>query len=226
MVGQMLGVRFGPRSSQDSRVSRVWREVLGWYGPPCAQSLRSKDPARLFSLPTRFPAAPPPPPHCRHPPTTSSSLWACWGGRCGTRLPPFLEGSCHTLVTSCDLDCPLPSAATLGSGIPINPDEDIQPTVVCALPVFGTERPIGHLLAHQDLTWQVARSSQVLGRVLAPVWGCFSACDACWVQPVFRSWPGRAGGMWSPAMLLALGALAAHLPRLPPGWSCSPTHTP
>lgn len=121
MVGQMLGVRFGPRSSQDSRVSHVWREVLGWYGPPCAQSLRSKDPARLFSLPTRFPAAPPPPPHCRHPPTTSSSLWACWGGRCGTRLPPFLEGSCHTLVTSCVLDCPLPSAATLGSGIPINP---------------------------------------------------------------------------------------------------------
>lgn len=86
---------------------------------------------------------------------------------------------------------------------------------------LGQKGPSG-TCRHTNLTWQVARSSQVLGRVLAPVWGRFGACGACWVQPAFRSWPGRAGGMWPPAVLLALGALAAHLPRLPPGWSCSP----
>ena len=43
---------------------------------------------------------------------------------------------------------------------------------------------------------------------------------------MFRNQPRRAGGMPSPALLLALGAPAAHLPRLPPGWSCPPAPAP
>lgn len=227
-VGQMLRVRFGPRCSQGSRVSRVWCEVLGWPGSPRCTVFEEQG-SSSSPLPSHMiPSCPPTPtPHCRHPPTTSSSLWVWWGVSCGTGLPTFLEGSCPTLVTSCDLDCPLPKCSHTGvRDSPKSRDTDIQPTVACGLPVFGTERPIGHLSACQDLPWQVARSSQIPGKVLALVWGCFSTCGACWEQPVLRSQPGRAGGMGSPAVLLALGALAAHLPRLPPGWSCPPPPPP
>lgn len=170
----------------------------GGLGAPGAQSLRSKDPPRPLSLLTRFPAAPPRPPHCRH----SHKLFlpvGTVGGSCGPGLPIFLEGSCPTLVTSRDLDCPLPKCSHTGvRDSHKSRDMDIQPTVVCALLVFGTERPIGNLSANQDLTWQVARPSQILGKVLARVWGCVSIRGACWEQPVFRSQPGRAGGCGHP----------------------------
>ena len=165
-VGQMLRVRFGPRCSQGSRVSRVWCEVLGWPGSPRCTVFEEQG-SSSSPLPSHMiPSCPPTPtPHCRHPPTTSSSLWVWWGVSCGTGLPPYLEGSCPTLVTSCDLDCPLPKCSHTGvRDSPKSRDTDIQPTVACGLPVFGTERPIGHLSACQDLPWQVARSSQIPGR--------------------------------------------------------------
>ena len=68
-----------------------------------------------------IPSCPTPAPPLQTPSHNLFLLVGALGGRCGTGLPPFLEGSCPTLVTSCDLDCPLPSAATLGSGIPISP---------------------------------------------------------------------------------------------------------
>lgn len=204
----------------------MWCEVLGWPGPPRCTVFEEQG-SSSSPLPSHMiPSCPTPtPPPLQTPSHNLFFLVGVVGGSCGTGLPPFLEGSCPTLVTSCDLDCPLPKCSHTGvRDSPKSRDTAIQPTVACGLPVFGTERPAGHLSALQDLPWQVARSSQIPGKVLALVWGCFSTCGACWEQPVLRSQPGRAGGMRSPAVLLALGALAAHLPRLPPGWSCPPHH--
>lgn len=197
-VCQVLGVGFEPRSSQDSRVSCVWREALGWLGPPRCTVFEEQG-SSSSPLPSHtIPSCPTPTPPLQ---TLPQALPPCGhsGGSCGTGLPTFLEGSGPTLVTSRDLDCPLPKCSHTGvRDSHKSRDTDIQPTVVCALPVFGTERPIGNLSANQDLTWQVARSSQILGKVLALVWGCVSICGACWEQPVFRSQPGRAGGCGHP----------------------------
>ena len=148
----------------------MWREVLGWLGPPrCTvfeEQVSSSSP-----LPSHMiPSCPTPTPPLQ---TLSHKLFllvGVVGESCGTGLPTFLEGSCPTLVTSRDLDCPLPKCSHTGvRDSHKSRDTDIQPTVVCALPVFGTERPIGHLSANQDLTWQVARPSQIRGNVSALV---------------------------------------------------------